>query len=158
MTTKECRNCGARLADLICDYCGTMFGSVDTYEEDEQALEEYHRKIRTKDKDGQILFLRSGYIPDHTKLLIEAGPLCVGFMEDSDMSISRTDAATARLKAIVMKLQLMPSDHESARAIKMFEERLAQYKKDSFWTTDLGLGAIAVAIAAIIFAIRYFTR
>jgi hypothetical protein len=135
-----------------------MFGSVDTYEEDEKALEEYHRKLRTKDKNGQILFLKSGYIPDHTKLLIDAGLLCVGFMEESDMSISRTDAATARLEAIVMKLHLKPSDYESAQAIKMFEKRLAQYKRQSFRTTVLGLGAIFVAIVAIIFAIRYFTR
>ena len=155
MTGIKCEQCGALVGGLVCGYCGAVPGSVGGIDEQQRALEQYHALLRSRDRNTRIRLLGSGFLPDYSKLLIDAGLTCVSLIDDFGFGVS--DAAAQRLEAIIMKLRLLPQDRETQKAIALLQEKSDQHKARSEKDTTRGLIAIAVFISLLIaFAVWYF--
>jgi hypothetical protein len=146
MAQAKCAHCGAALDGPVCKYCGVATGAVEELDRQRRALDEFHNRLVSLDKGEQVKLLKSGFMPDHNIVLIDAGLRCVSLLSDSPTNIAIGDAAALRLEAIVMKLKLKPSDYETEKAIARFSERLKEYKAQGNRDTIYGLTAIAVII------------
>lgn len=151
MAQAKCAHCGAALDGLVCKYCGAASAAIEDMEKQKRALDEYHGLFASHDKDALIKLLKNGFMPDHTKLLIDAGLQCVSMLDDSALNYKVSDAAALRLNAIVLKLKLKASDREAEKAIAMFSEKVKEHKKSGDRDAIYGLTAIAI-LAAIIAA------
>lgn len=79
-----------------------------------------------KRAERAIHFLRTGFIPDHKEVLIDAGVHCIPYLESDD---TLEDAARARLEGITTKLKLIPQDAQTRLAIEEFQAKIKAHKK-----------------------------
>lgn len=144
-----CPQCGAPLKRALCEYCGTLGLSRPNMDEQKQALEIFHSLLADKDEKGQLALLKNGFLPDDRDVLIESGLRCVPLIgHDSTGDIE--EAAIARLRAIVAKLNLMPGDSKARQAAKNFEQEMGRYKQVSYRNLVFGLLLIAVPVCLVV--------
>jgi len=146
MPPAKCSHCGAALDGLVCKYCGAASALMDNMDKEKRALEEYHGLFVSHDNKMLVKLLKNGFMPDHGKLLIDAGLRCVSMLDDSGIDYKVSDAAALRLDAIVMKLKLKVPDRETEKAIEMFSEKVKEHKASGDRDAIYGLTAIAAII------------
>jgi hypothetical protein len=79
-----------------------------------------------KREERAIHLLRTGFIPDHKEVLIEAGVYCIPYLESNQ---SLEEAARARLESIATKLKLIPQqDAQTKLAIEEFQTKIKAHK------------------------------
>jgi len=156
MLKAKCPQCGASFVGLVCDYCGALAGPIESMEDQKRALDEYHRHLRTGDRKKQIVFLKSGFLPDYNKLLIDAGLTCATLVNQDELMISRSEAAVSRLESIIMKLRILPQDEETKKAAEMLQAKVDKFNKTQEQNTTYGLIFFAVVTALIVLAVWYF--
>jgi hypothetical protein len=155
MPGKKCANCGAVVNGLVCVFCGTPLDLSGEEQAQKAALEKYHHQLRSADKIRQETLLKGGFLPDHPKLIIDAGLVCVSFMDEDEVNSSRSDAAAHRLEALMMKLALQPRDPEIQKAATMLDDRLQRYHRSQSRAMIYGFIAIGAAVLIIIGLIAY---
>lgn len=134
---------------MICEYCGSLIVPAEAIEARRAALEEFHQVLQQQPRDRQARMLRSGYLPPHRELLIDAGVRCMALIVDEDVNTEPSLSARERLGSIVTRLKLESPDDQVRTAIREFEERITKHRRSDFWYTVLGLAGIG-AIAAVI--------
>ncbi len=150
---ETCHACGANAkGTYVCAYCGVLTHQMESIEDQRRALDEYHAAVSKADELGRKSLFKTGFLPDHKALVIEAGLRMVPFIEFAGTG----DDATGRLEAISLKLKLMPTDAETTKAISEFEERIkAQRRADRNFTTGLTIVILAIIGALLwVFAKR----
>ncbi len=141
----NCPQCGAPLKRALCEYCGTLGLPRPNIDEQKQALEVFHSLLAARDEKGQLALLKNGFLPDDRGVLVESGLRCVPLIgHDSTGDIE--EAAIARLRAIVAKLNLMPGDSQARQAAKNFEQEMGRYKQVSYRNLVFGLLLIAAPV------------
>ena len=157
-----CQQCGAPVPGFICGYCGCVKSQATSAEEQAQALEEYHRAISNVAADKQDDLLRNGYLPDHPRILVEAGLRCLPLINMEQTSAETTLAAVDRLKTLVTKMEVLHQTPEVAKARQEFEERVASFQRASSRDLRIGcwfLGALAAVLVGLAaYAIYSLTR
>ena len=104
---QTCTRCGAPVNGLVCEYCGSLTATLSDSAAEEQAIDEFHEILLTKDEETQVKMLKSGFIPDSPTALIEAGVHCIPLIDTGSPSDDVVISAGTRLQAIVTKLKLM---------------------------------------------------
>ena len=142
-----CHACGANSkGTYVCAYCGVLMHQTESVEDQRRALDEYQGAVTKADDAARKALFKTGFLPDHKSLLIEAGLRMVPFIEFAGTG----DEATGRLEAIALKLKLMPSDSETTRAIAEFEDRIkAHQRADRNFTTGLVIVILAMIGAVL---------
>lgn len=144
-----CPQCGAPLQRALCEYCGTLGLSHPNVDEQKQALEVLHGLLASKDEKGQLALLKNGFLPDDRDVLIEAGLRCVPLIgHDSTGDVE--EAAIARLRAIVAKLNLLSDDNLARQAARNFEQEMGRYKKITYRNMMFGLLIIVVPVCLVV--------
>ena len=144
-----CLQCGAPLKRALCEYCGTLGLPHPNVDEQKQALEILHGLLPTKGEKEQLALLKNGFLPDDRDVLIEAGLRCVpliGYDSTGDIE----EAAIARLRAVVAKLNLLQGDSLARQAVKNFEQEMGRYKKQTYRNLVFGLLIIAVPVCLVL--------
>ncbi len=153
-----CPQCGAPLKRALCEYCGTLGLPHPSLDEQKQALEVFHGLLAARDEKGQLALLKNGFLPDDRDVLIEAGLRCVPLIgHDSTGDIE--EAAIARLRAVIAKLNLLPGDSAARQAAKNFEQEMGRYKQVSSRNLAFGLLIVAVPVclaAGLVVAALYW--
>jgi hypothetical protein len=149
-----CPNCGGPAEGVLCRFCGSLLEEAQAPEAQLQALDEYHAAIGRADAEGQKRLLTSGFIPDSPQGLIEAGVMCIPLCKDGNTGVA--GAATHRLEAIVLKLELARETGETRKALDRFRRAIQERKDQDRSDTRIGctvfivLAAVIVALAAYI--------
>ena len=97
-----------------------------------------------------ITSLRNGYLPDHPRILIEAGLRCLPLINSDQCSSEPSLGAVDRLKALVIKMAVLHETPEVLKARQEFEERLASFERESARNMRLGCWAIAALTAVLV--------
>jgi len=117
---------------------------LDTVEDEEAALDELHGQLSNGENRESLL--ENGFIPTHTRVLIDAGLRMLPTLESNVAE----DQAAGRLRAIIIKLELSANDDETARkAIDRLGEALADYRR-SDKIMGRWVGAILLGITGAI--------
>ena len=151
MSETACKQCGASTrGDYVCEYCGALIHARTDIEDERKALDEFHAMLQRGDAKTKSNLLKTGFLPDHKSLLIDAGVRALPLCEFADQG----DQAALRLEAIVVKLKLMPQDAETARAIDEFTKRVREHERSSrvFFGSCLLvlLGVVALVVWLIV--------
>ena len=145
----NCPQCGAPLKRALCEYCGTLGLPHPNVDEQKQALEVFHGLLAGKDEQGQIALLKNGFLPDDREVLIEAGLRCVPLI-GHDSTGDLEEAAIARLRAIIAKLNLVPGNSAARQAAKNFEQEMGRYKKLTYRNLTIGLLLVAIPLCLVV--------
>jgi len=147
----NCPSCSAVVSGFICEHCGRLSAHLGSAADENRALEEFHHLLQKLSPDLQseqadeknaeaeqaeldeaekreeraIHLLRTGFIPDHKEVLIEAGVYCIPYLESSQ---SLEEAARARLESIATKLKLIPQDAQTKLAVEEFQAKIKAHK------------------------------
>ena len=151
MADAKCSACGAPSAGTyVCGYCGVLTQARADIDSQRKALDEFHALLQKAEDEARKTLLKTGFLPDHKALLIEAGLRMVPLVQ-----FGSGDPAASRLEAIALKLKLMPQDEESARAVREFEDRVRAH-----WATDRKFtwGCVIVVLGLIVAAIWLAAR
>lgn len=144
-----CPQCGAPLKHALCEYCGTLGLPRPNVDEQKQALEIFHGLLAAKNEKEQLALLKNGFLPDDRDVLIEAGLRCVPLIgHDSTGDIE--EAAIARLRAVVAKLNLLPSDSLARQAARSLEQEMGRYKKLTYRNLVIGLLIFVVPVCLVV--------
>jgi len=146
-----CPQCGAPLKRSLCEYCGTLGLPHPNLEEQKQALEVFHGLLAARDEKGQLALLKNGFLPDDREVLIEAGLRCLPLI-GHDSTGDLEEAAVARLRAVIAKLNLLPGDSVARQAVINFEKEMGRYKKVTYRNLAIGLLLVAVPLCLILCA------
>lgn len=135
---QTCNRCGAPVHGLVCEYCGSLTTSLADAAAEEQAVDELHQILMTKDEKTQVKILKNGFLPETSEALIEAGVRCIPLIDADQPDDDVVEGASARLQAIVTKLKLMPDFEKKQQAVTEFEsvvnaQREAKRKSDRFF-------------------------
>lgn len=142
----NCHSCGAPVRGLICEHCGKPTIHLESMEDENRALDEYHKYLHElKPQEQRNWLLSSGFIPDNRQVLIEAGIYCVPLLKN--MAIY--DAAAARLEAVILKLKLIENDPQAQRAVEDFQEQIKKYRAQKRSDNILGMGCVLFVLAAM---------
>ena len=157
MSPKQgCPKCGAPAEGLLCRFCGSLLEEAKAPEAELRALDEYHSALGQADGDARKRLLASGFIPDTTPGLIEAGVMCIPLCRDDCLGIA--DAALHRMEAIVVKLEMVREAAETRKALGQFHKVIEERRKKDRSDTRLGCAmfvGLAVLIAALVVYILY---
>lgn len=145
-----CPQCGAPLKRTLCEYCGTLGLPHPNVEEQKQALEVFHGLLAAKNEKEQLALLKNGFLPDDREVLIESGLRCVPLIGHDSAGGDIEEAAIARLRAVVAKLNLVPGDSLARQAVKNFEQEMERYKQVSYRNMVWGLLIIAVPVCLVL--------
>ncbi len=143
-----CPNCGAPVTKAICQYCGTLVVTNPGIDVQKQALELYHGLLASKDISSQVSLLSSGFLPDSSDVLVEAGLRCIPLLHGSSTKLS--DAAAGRLRAVTLKLGLKEQDGTIPKAIDEFEKQISEQKKRSNYSALIGLAMLIGGIVLVV--------
>jgi hypothetical protein len=170
----NCPSCSAVVLGFICEHCGRLSAHVGSAADENRALEEFHHLLqklspdlkseKADEKDAQaselddaekleeraIHLLRTGFIPDHKEVLIEAGVYCIPYLESNQ---SLEEAARARLESIVTKLKLIPQDAQTKLAVEEFQAKVKAHKAQSARDDIIYGGGCMLIILLIVVAI-----
>ncbi len=144
-----CPQCGAPLKRALCEYCGTLGLPHPNVDEQKQALEVFHGLLAAKEEQGQVALLKNGFLPADREVLIEAGLRCLPLI-GHDSTGDLEEAAIARLRAIIAKLNLLPGDSAARQAVKNFEQEMGRYKQLTYRNLVLGLLIFAVPACLVL--------
>ncbi len=143
-TTKNCPHCNAPVEGPICEYCGTQVEPDLDFEQQKQALNSYHQMLGTAETPRRVTLLRSGFLPDDKRMLVEAGLRCVPMLGGGE-NVTVRGAASGRLSAIVLKLKLRPPDADVQRALAEFDTQLKEHERRETRNVLIGLGMVLSA-------------
>jgi hypothetical protein len=125
-----------------------------------QQLNGFHEMLAGLDSEGQASHLRNGFLPDSPEGLIEAGIRCIPLIESGDYTI--VDAATDRLAAVRVKLNLLGETPEVHRALEQFDAKIQERQKegrsDTFWGCTLLAVLAAILGGLALYIVHLFTR
>lgn len=145
----NCLQCGAPLTRALCEYCGTLGVPQPNPEEQKQALEVFHGLLASKDVPGQVALLKNGFLPDDRDALLEAGLRCVPLIgHDSTGDVE--EAAVARLRAVIAKLNLRTDDAQARQAAANFTQELDRYRSITIRNLVVGVLLIAVPVCLVL--------
>jgi hypothetical protein len=142
----KCRHCGAECEGLICAYCGAITQKAEDVDSEERALDEYHHLIAKGTAEEQVALLKSGFIPEARKVLIEAGLRCMPLVDVERTASRVSTTALQRLQAIMARLRITGDDEEIHRACAEFERKIAEFRRAD---RNLNIGML-VALAAVV--------
>jgi hypothetical protein len=107
------------------------------------ALAEYHALLQSEVGEKLARLLRHGFLPSSESMLIEAGMHClplIGGNHDDE-----SEAAAARLEAIVARLKVTGAGAEANRAIYEFGTSISRYRSSARKSTLLGCLILSAA-------------
>lgn len=153
MSGYKCPQCGAAAGERwVCEYCGSLMRHSADPGDQRQALEELHRLVQAADDEKKEALLRNGFLPDHKKALLEAGLRLVPLLD----LIGAEDAAAARLRAVILKLKLLPEDAEVRTAVEQFEAKLRERRSESNRFAAAFVLLVLGLLAALVYVLRRF--
>lgn len=143
----NCNSCGAPPGGLVCAHCGKVTSRLNSAADENHALDEYHKLLgQRKPEEQSEWLLTSGFLPDHSEVLIEAGIYCVPLLKNPALAT----AAAARLEAITLKLDLMPgADRQTRRAIADFQQKIKAQQSTEKTDTLLVAGCFLSILLAV---------
>jgi hypothetical protein len=149
MPSRTCGTCGSPYVGFVCDHCGALASAPTSPEQERQALDEYRALVARSERQQQVQLLKSGFLPDDSAQLINAGLHCVSLIDSNEVIASRSDAAVGRLEAVAIKLDLLPQDGEIRRANAAFRAKIGDYRAKARRDTFLGLALMAIVATGI---------
>jgi hypothetical protein len=124
----SCPQCGAPPTELLCRFCGAPAGALESLDDELRALRLLHSLVQYASKAQQLRFVRTGFVPQHPSVLVEAALQCFVLLRDGDAD-EVSDAAAERLAAIATRLRLGRPDEPTRRALAEIDERLARFRR-----------------------------
>ena len=126
-----CLSCTIKSENLArgqaCEHCGAEPSSTTFAEPERQALHKLHEQIGDANKSEKIKLLANSFLPDDPRNLIEAGLYCIPLLEAGN-TVGVHDAAAARLRAIISKMNITSADTASSTALLEFQQALESYE------------------------------
>ena len=126
-----CPSCTTKSENLAqgqaCEHCGAAPIYDSLPDPERQALHKLHEQIGDAPKGEKIRLLANSFLPDRPRNLIEAGLYCIPLLEAGN-TVGVHDAAAARLRAIISKMNITGADTASSTALIEFEQALSAHE------------------------------
>ena len=143
----DCRACGSpRAGTYVCHYCGAATHQLVDSTTERAALDELHGRLSAGGESEKIL--QNGFLPTHTEVLIDAGLRLLPVLEKGVAE----DGAAGRMRAIIIKLELIANDASAAKAAAELKQALEDYRRSD---RIMGYWVLAILLAGLI-AIAYW--
>jgi hypothetical protein len=141
-----CERCGSTNTGNICEYCGILLRNIENEAEEQVALEKYITILEKTPIEQKATIIKTGFIPKYISNLRQAGKhiekyVWVFTKEEKKNNIE--EAATARMRAIISRLSLIPEGKERNSLIR-------QYNRDIL-IRDIGITTLVVYSIIILF-------
>jgi hypothetical protein len=155
----NCPSCGAPAKGRLCEYCGRLLVVVTKVEEEFELVNLFHDLVMARDKRGQQLMLRNGFLPQSDTALVEAGLRCLPLIDADQINPEPTRSAYLRLKGIVAKLRVRNSA-AARQALPELEKAVETYRRDDAKAVVqgllliLGLVLLAVGVGWLVWRFR----
>lgn len=143
---------------LVCSYCGALAVGASRVDE-RKALDEYYGALVDADKKRAAKLLRGGFFPTQPDVLVEAGIRLIPMFEYTiwqDPEVA--EAATARLKGLVVRLRIHRSEPQVQDALSALEETLARRDKAIDKEQRQGCFNILLGIAIVMAIITWLLK
>jgi lipid II:glycine glycyltransferase (peptidoglycan interpeptide bridge formation enzyme) len=149
-----CRQCGAPVTNLVCEYCGTLRELPKTAANEREALKEFHDILMRQEKKERIKLMKHGYLPDSPDVLVMSGMRMLTLIDTENPADEAVEAAVTRLKAILAKLRASPEEDKQQKAIDEFEQALAEYdiaskklnKGCTYWSIGIAIFIVVILV------------
>ena len=139
---QPCRACGSpSTGAFVCHYCGAATSSFTDPAMERQALDELHGKLAAGGESEKIL--QNGFVPTNTEVLIDAGLRLLPVLEKGVAE----DGAAGRLRAIIIKLELLTNDSSAQKAAGELRQALEDYRRSDrimgYWVIGIIFAVLA---------------
>ena len=139
---QPCRACGSpSTGAFVCHYCGAATQTMTDPAMERQALDELHGQLAAGGESEKIL--QNAFVPTNTEVLIDAGLRLLPVLEQGVAE----DGAAGRLRAIIIKLELLASEPAAKKAAAELRQALEDYRRSDrlmgYWVLGLLFAAVA---------------
>ena len=107
----------------MCHYCGAATHTMPDPAEERAALDELHGHLASDEESEKIL--QNAFVPTNTEVLIDAGLRLLPVLEQAVAK----DGAAGRLRAIIIKLELISNDTAAEKAALELRQALEDYRR-----------------------------
>ena len=138
----QCRACGSPAAGTyVCHYCGAATHALNDPADERAALDELHGHLAAGGESEKIL--QNAFVPRNTEVLIDAGLRLLPVLEKAVAE----DGAAGRLRAIIIKLELIGNDVAAAKAAAELRQALEDYRRSDrimgYWVLGFFFAGLA---------------
>ena len=156
---KDCPSCNAQMTGPICEYCGRRADESDQFQREKKQLKDFLNNLRTeRQKEDRVSIINHGFVPSTEKGLIMAGLDILPYLSPTEEDTDVQAAAAARLQTIKTRLRLLPPTENIEKSLVEFQAAFEAYKKEDRQNLMLGLGCLAICLAALGGGIYWVTQ
>ncbi len=139
----NCRACGSVAGGtFVCHQCGAALHRLRTADEERDALDELHGRLAVESNKS---ILQNAFVPSDTRVLIDAGLRLLPVLEAGVAE----DCAAGRLRAIIVKLELIGTDATASKAALELKKALDDYRRSdkimTYWVVGFLFALVAGA-------------
>lgn len=139
--SENCRACGSVAGGtFVCHHCGAALHRLQSADEERDALDELHGRLAV---EANKSILQNAFVPSDTRVLIDAGLRLLPVLESGVAE----DGAAGRLRAIILKLELIGTDAAASKAAAELKKALADYRRSDkimgYWVMGILLALMA---------------